>query len=131
MEHEVGMTQKKPSPRENVKYALTVRGVDSRGAPFEESTVTENISLSGARILTKRDLMQGSVLQLSAPVKICVEAERIYRSSTRARVVWKKKSITGHYQVGIKFRGLQEGEDGKGRKGFLAHLVRLVNKISG
>ncbi|MBI4483702.1 MAG: PilZ domain-containing protein [Acidobacteria bacterium] len=125
------MTQKKPAPRENVKYALTVRGMDSRGVPFEESTVTENISLSGARILTKRDLMQGSVLEISAPVRISVEAERIYRNATRARVVWKKKSTTGHYQVGIKFGGLKEGKDGKGKKGFLAHLVRLVNKISG
>ena len=67
-EMNVTATERKRAERRiSVRLPLRVRGRDSRGVAFEESTSSENLCRNGAAFVTRFDVAIGSDLEIRIP----------------------------------------------------------------
>lgn len=78
-----------------LKVPLIIEGTDLSGMPFREETVTENVSLSGACIITRHRVAQGSRLKISA-------VRFPFQSTAIVHLVWLDE-IDGVLKMGIQF----------------------------
>ncbi len=62
----MGIDQRRQS-RLNVSMNAMIKGVDRFGAPFDESTASENISRGGFAFRTVRELAEGAELDIAIP----------------------------------------------------------------
>jgi DNA-binding response OmpR family regulator len=87
-------------PRSEVRVQLSIplklRGVDIHGAQFEETAVTENVSLSGFLCRCVAELQKDSVVQVFL-------ARGTSKSAGQARCVRSEKSEGSNTQYGFRF----------------------------
>jgi hypothetical protein len=97
-----------------VKLPLRVRGRDSRGVVFEETTSSENLCRNGAAFVTRFDVSIGSDLEIHIPTSNYAvrragnSAPRVNDSdfATQGRVVHVANTpSTGERMVGVQFTG--------------------------
>jgi hypothetical protein len=108
--------RKRAERRISVRLPLRVRGRDSRGVAFEESTSSENLCRNGAAFVTRFDVAIGSDLEIripnanynytprrpGAPAVRNTDAD----FATHGRVVHVGDSqIDGERMVGVQFTG--------------------------
>ncbi len=65
-----------------VNLEVQIEGTSREGIPFREKTITEDVSLNGAKIITHQDIEAGSVLKFTV-----VDSD--FETSAIVEVVWK------------------------------------------
>lgn len=89
------MDDRRRDTRVDCEIPVVVHAPDERGEFFEESTVVENYSASGACLRLTRKVLPGSFLVLSA---------RFYplEGTVKVNTVWQEES-GGIHKVGVMF----------------------------
>ncbi len=77
-----------------IAVVVCLTGVKRPHSAGEEKTYTENVSLHGARVISRRPWQPGEEAQVT-PLK--------YGTAARARVVYCKRLATDRYFVGLNF----------------------------
>ncbi|MBI4483409.1 MAG: hypothetical protein HY652_11020 [Acidobacteria bacterium] len=85
------------------KHALTIRGKDRAGHSFEEQTLTEKISPQGASVLLEHEAAEGSTVEVGPPLRISLEAEKVFQRTVQARVIRAERTPSGKYRVSVVF----------------------------
>lgn len=98
----MGIEHRKQS-RLDVSMNALIKGVDSSGLPFDESTSSQNISRGGLMFTTKRELTAGTELDITIPRPPLGRREQAPFFTT-GKVV---RTIPGEeeYQVAVQFTG--------------------------
>jgi hypothetical protein len=89
----------KPDPRSSSRIRLRIpvilEGEDVDGAPIREETLTENVSITGARFAVSRMIPPGSVL-------VVASAKAPQKARALARVIWSHE-VHGGLKAGVRF----------------------------
>ncbi len=89
----------KPDPRSSSRIRLRIpvilEGQDVDGLTVREETVTENVSITGARFAVSRMIPPGSVL-------VVASAKAPQKARALARVVWSHE-LHGGIKAGVQF----------------------------
>lgn len=90
-------TERRRSERVSESLALTVRGIDLLGQPFEERTSTLTFNLHGCRYTSKHHLPKNTWVTIELPLSS-------RRRNVRARVAWIQRphSIREFFQVAVE-----------------------------
>ncbi len=92
--------------RISVHLPMTVRGRDSRGFLFEETTASENLCRGGAAFHTRFEVAVGSDLEIRIPPSPHAVRPPGADFSTQGRVVHVKAGGgDGQHLVGVQFTG--------------------------
>jgi len=86
-------SEKRVPLRINIKIA----GKDKNNRPFVEETETENVSKSGACIITEHELEVGEILEISA-------LKDRFRSPAVIQIMWIDNR-DGRRRIGVRFLG--------------------------
>lgn len=78
-----------------LKVPLVIEGVDMEGNPFKEETYTENVSISGACIITRNRIPNGSKLHISA-------VRFPFNTTAVVQMVWLDE-VDGVLKMGVEF----------------------------
>jgi len=85
---------------------MTIRGRDSRGFTFEETTSSENLCRSGAAFLVRRDVPPGTDIEIRIPFSVQVRRHPEPDFTTQGRVVHVGDELAcGGRMVGVQFIG--------------------------
>lgn len=87
--------QKRKEPRISLRVPVTIRGQDTDAVPFAENTYTDNVSRSGACVITTHRMNIGAVLDFEAFGK--------FSSQARVSIVWIDSDNPQNYKMGVKF----------------------------
>jgi c-di-GMP-binding flagellar brake protein YcgR len=97
---------KRAERRIAVRLPLTVRGRDTRGVNFEETTSSENLCRGGAAFVTHFELAIGSDLEILIPFSQGGVRRKDQDFSTQGRVVHVRDAQNeGERLVGVQFTG--------------------------
>jgi hypothetical protein len=92
--------------RISVRLPLMVKGRDTRGVNFEESTSSENLCRGGAAFVTRFDVAVGSDLEILIPFSQTGARHREPDFATQGRVVHVRDAeAEGERFVGVQFTG--------------------------
>jgi len=91
---------KRKEQRVALKVPVLLLGADANGDLFEENTYTEDVSKTGALILTKHILPIGCTIFL--------KAFKRFESSAKVRMIWRDHRNQDYYKLGIEFEGNKE-----------------------
>ncbi len=92
---------KRKEQRVNLRVQVKLHGIDAHGNRFEEKCYTENVSRSGAMILTRHQLLLGSGIQMDAFGK--------FKSMVTVRLIVKDTGNPEMYKIGVEFNGPVSG----------------------
>lgn len=81
--------------RIRLRIPVILEGEDIDGRPIHEETVTENISITGARFAVGRMIPPGSVL-------VVASAKAPQKARALARVIWSHE-LHGGMKAGVQF----------------------------
>jgi hypothetical protein len=99
------MLERRRERRVEVQLILKIRGTDSDGVSFDETTKTESVCRCGLSFATQRRLIAGAPLEIAIPIPSRGK-ESSGEFSTRARVV---SVVLGQdrrkRRVGVEFTG--------------------------
>jgi hypothetical protein len=99
-------TRPRAERRINVRLPITVKGRDSRGVSFEESTSSENLCRGGAAFITRFEVTIGSDLEILIPFSPTGNRRREPDFLTHGRVVHVRNCQSeGERFVGVQFTG--------------------------
>ena len=89
----------KPDPRSSSRIRLRIpvilEGEDLYGMRIHEETVTENVSITGARFAVSRMIPEGTVL-------VVASAKAPQKARALARVIWSHE-LHGGIKAGVQF----------------------------
>lgn len=100
-EIEEGDEDRRSEPRAKVSIRARVEGNTSHLEPFSEDMTIEEISPSGMRLHTARDLDPGSIIKVTVP-------KYEFESAAIVQIVWRDG---GQHSVGLKLVEPSEGWD--------------------
>jgi hypothetical protein len=87
--------QKRKEPRIPLRLPVVIRGRDTNDAEFVENTFTENVSRSGACVITSHRVNIGTFLE--------IEAYGTFRNRASVTIVWIDTENPKNYKMGVKF----------------------------
>lgn len=90
-----GLTEERKVHRVMLSVPIRITGIDIFDDPFEETTVTENISILGARFRTRHFVGVGTTVE--------VEALQKFRAKAIVRFLWVSAKSGELFSVGIHF----------------------------
>ena len=82
--------------------AVEVTALLSDGSSLPEGTVTENVSMRGARIVTKAKLLPGGIIEIRFPTEV----------QFHGRVVYCHHLPDGRFAVGLQNAGFLRKDEG-------------------
>ena len=94
--------EKRRHQRRDIAIEVRVRGKDKSGQPFEESTLSGNISSSGCSLLLSYDLAAGSELEMEF-LRHVPEKQEPLLLPFRGTVVRATPINEAQYTMGIQF----------------------------
>ncbi len=99
-------TNKRSQHRVETTIPIQVRGVDTAGLEFDDSTNAVEVSRRGLSFLTKRELAIFAVLTVTIPGRGPMRpGEGASDFFTEATVVRSVKENEEHFRVGVRFMG--------------------------
>jgi hypothetical protein len=87
--------QKRKEPRIPLRLPVVIQGRDTNDVEFVEKTYTENVSRSGACVITAHRMNIGAALDF--------EAYGTFRNRASVTIVWIDTENPKNYKMGVKF----------------------------